>query len=111
MGWGWGWGRCKQHIKHMCFDLLQLLRGFLYWKDHQKKKNGQVLNKPQMKLLSNPDRQSFTLFNTAHSFNIFYASLFTHHWIPGSRLLYPLETREQIFVPKLNNMVDETNIQ
>jgi len=25
-----GWGRCKQHIKHMFFDLLQLVRGFLY---------------------------------------------------------------------------------
>ena len=24
------WGRCKQHIKHMFFDLLQLLRKFLY---------------------------------------------------------------------------------
>ena len=36
----------------MFFDLLQLLRGFLYWKDHlKKKKNGQVLNKPQMRLL------------------------------------------------------------
>ena len=30
-------GRCKQHIKHMFFYLLQLLRGFLYWKDHFKK--------------------------------------------------------------------------
>ena len=35
---GGGWGRCKQHIKHMFCDLLQLLRGFLYWKDHFKKK-------------------------------------------------------------------------
>ena len=37
----------------MFFDLLQLLTGFLYWKDHlkKKKKNGQELNKPQMGLL------------------------------------------------------------
>ena len=27
---GGGEGRCKQHIKHMFVDLLQLLRGFLY---------------------------------------------------------------------------------
>ena len=26
---GGGGGRCKQHIKHMFFGLLQLLRGFL----------------------------------------------------------------------------------
>ena len=32
---GRGW--CKQHIKHMFFDILQLLRGFLYWKVHLKK--------------------------------------------------------------------------
>ena len=42
-------------IKNMffVFSLLQLVRGFLYWK--HKKKNGQVLNKPQMRqLLKNP---------------------------------------------------------
>ena len=47
---GGGCGRCKQHIKHMFFDLLQLLRGFSYGNDHLKK-DGQVLNKPQMRLL------------------------------------------------------------
>ena len=55
-GEGRGWRRYKQHIEHMFFDLLQLLRGFLYWKDYlktnkQKHKNGQVLNKPQVRLL------------------------------------------------------------
>ena len=29
-GGGGGWGRCNQHFKHMFFDLLQLVRGFLY---------------------------------------------------------------------------------
>ena len=52
---GWGWGRCKQHIKHMFFDLLQLLRGActekIIKKTKTKNKNGQVLNKPQMRLL------------------------------------------------------------
>ena len=28
-GGGGGWGRCKQHIKHMFFELLEFLRGFL----------------------------------------------------------------------------------
>ena len=25
-----GWERCKQHIKHTFFDLMQLVRGFFY---------------------------------------------------------------------------------
>ena len=29
-GGGGGWGRCKQHIKHMFFDLMQLVRGVFY---------------------------------------------------------------------------------
>ena len=33
-----GVGRCKQHMKHMFFYLLQLLTGFLYCKDHFKKR-------------------------------------------------------------------------
>ena len=30
--------RCKQHYKYVFFCLLQLVRGFLYWKHHKKKK-------------------------------------------------------------------------
>ena len=42
--------RCKQCYKYVFFCLLQLVRGFSYWKHHKKKK-GQVLNKLQMRLL------------------------------------------------------------
>ena len=62
---------------------------------------------PFLKYIHLHSRSKF-LFNTAiYSFNILYASLFTHHWIPGSCLVYLLETRDQISAPKLNNMADE----
>ena len=56
-GGGGGWGRCKQLIKHMFFDLMQLVRGFLYRKIILK--NGQLLNKPQMRLLLKISRGTF----------------------------------------------------
>ena len=67
-GGGRGWGRCKKHIKHMFLDLMQFVRGFLYWKDHVKKKkkkrNGHVLNKPQMRLLLKTPRGTFHQIET-----------------------------------------------
>ena len=36
--------------------------------------------------------QNFYSTLLLYSYNILYASLFTHHWIPGPRLLYILET-------------------
>ena len=61
-GGGKGWGRCKQHIKHMFFGLLQLLRGSLYWKDKKKEWSSpeQASNETVAKnfwryLLTNPD--------------------------------------------------------
>ena len=69
---GGGGGRCKQHIEHMLFDLLQLVRGFLYWKDHlktnqKKHKNGQVLNKPQKRLLLKVSGVTFYQIQTENS--------------------------------------------
>ena len=58
-GGGGVWGRCKQYIKHLFLIYSCFLRGFLYWKNHEKKKNGQVLNKPQMRLLLKISRGTF----------------------------------------------------
>ena len=56
---GGGWEDVNSILNTCFFDLLQLLRGFLYEKIIKKKqknktkqnKNGKVLNKPQMRLL------------------------------------------------------------
>ena len=53
-GGGGGSGeRCKQHYKPPFFSLLQLVRFFFFAKniEENKKRNGQVLNKLQMRLL------------------------------------------------------------
>ena len=84
--------RCKQHYKYVFFCLLQLVRGFLYWKHHKKKK-GQVLNKLQTRLLlENPggseSRQiSISIFNNyrnqshlvVHTFPAYF-SLYRRSW-------------------------------
>ena len=49
MGGRGGGGDEKQHYKHMFYDLLLL--GDLCTENIIKKKNGQVLSKPQMRLL------------------------------------------------------------
>ena len=52
-GGGGSGERCKQHYKPPFFSLLQLVRFFFFTKniEENKKRNGQVLNKLQMRLL------------------------------------------------------------
>ena len=85
-------GDIGERYKYVFFCLLQLVRGFLYWKHHKKKK-GQVLNKPQMRLLlKNPggseSRQiSISICNNyknqshlvVHTFPAYFA-LYRHSW-------------------------------
>ena len=53
-GGGGGWGKDVNSIINTClFVYCSLLGIFLYWKHHKQKKNGQVVNKPQIKLLLN----------------------------------------------------------
>ena len=72
-GGGGQLGKDVNSIINTCsFVYCSLLAVFLYWK-HHKKKEGQVLNKPQMRLLlkileiANPDRYLFQFVITTET--------------------------------------------
>ena len=50
-GGGGGGGRWKQHYEHIIFLSTGICQGFFCTESIIRKKNGQVLNKPQMRLL------------------------------------------------------------
>ena len=58
-----------------------------------------------MNIFIHTQGQNFYSTLLLYSFNILYPSLLTHHWIPGPRLLYILETSvfEDTRIP--NNVV------
>ena len=50
--WGWGRGRCKQRIKHVFLSTAAFKGSFVLKRSlKNNNKNGQVLNKPQIRLL------------------------------------------------------------
>ena len=72
---GGGWRRCKQHIKHMFLDLLQLLRRFCTekiiknkhtnkqeWSSTEEASNESVAKNFWRQLLSNPDRHIYIYY-------------------------------------------------
>ena len=81
-GGGGGSGeRCKQHYKPPFFSLLQLVRFFFLLKTSKKikKRNGQVLNKLQMRLLLKNPGGTLLQIQTVYIYS------FTHRRNKGER--------------------------
>ena len=82
-GGGGGSGeRCKQHYKPPFFSLLQLVRFFFFVTkniEENKKRNGQVLNKLQMRLLLKNPGGTLLQIQTVYIYS------FTHRKNKGER--------------------------
>ena len=80
-GGGGSGERCKQHYKPPFFSLLQLVRFFFFTKniEENKKRNGQVLNKLQMRLLLKNPGGTLLQIQTVYIYS------FTHRRNKGER--------------------------